>query len=325
MGVDFGDLNGDALPDIFVSNFTCDFGLHESNLVFLSTDQPKAIRDGIAPYRNVSESMGLSRGGWTWDVKLADFDNDGVLEVIQAAGFTKGKVNRWPELQELALGNDELMSDPRFYHPIQPGDDVAGQDHDPFFVRAKNGRYYDLATSIGLGAPMLSRGIAPADVDGDGRLDFAVANNWEQSFLFHNTAPNPGSFLGLHLRLPSASKRGTGTSVRTGHPQRWTEGPSRPAIGATATVQLPDGRRLVAQVDGGNGHSGQRCPDLHFGLGQMEPSSRLRVEVRWRGRDGRVREQTFSLGADRWYTLLLGEPNEAVVVSLPQGGRGRQP
>jgi len=317
MGVDFADLNGDGLPDIFVSNIACNFGLHESNLVFLSTDQPKVMRDGIAPYQNASESMGLSRSGWTWDVKFGDFDNDGALEVIQAAGFTKGKVNRWPELHELALGNDELMPDPRFYHPIQPGDDVAGLDHDPFFVRAQDGRYYDLATRVGLGAPMLSRGIAPADVDGDGRLDFAVANNWEQSFLFRNAAPNPGSYLGLHLRLPVAPKAGAPSSVRTGHPQRWTEGPSRPAIGATVTVHLPDGRRLVAQVDGGNGHSGQRSPDLHFGLGKRETSRPLRVEVRWRGTDGGVREQTFSLDSDRWHTLLLGWPTK-------EGG-GKQP
>ncbi len=310
MGVDFADLNGDALPDIFVSNIACNFGLHESNLVFLSTDQAKVMRDGIAPYRNASESLGLSRSGWTWDVKLGDFDNDGVLEVIQAAGFTKGTVNRWPEMHELALGNDELMRDPRFYHPIQPGDDVAGLDHDPFFVRAHDRRYYDLATRVGLGTPMLSRGIAPADVDGDGRLDFAVANNWEESFLFRNAAPDPGSFLGLHLRLPLDRKAGTPSTVRTGHPQRWTDGPSRPAIGATVTVHLPDGRRLYAQVDGGNGHSGQRSPDLHFGLGKSEPSQALRVEVRWRGSDGRVREQSFSLAPDCWHTLSLGEPGE---------------
>jgi hypothetical protein len=35
MGVDFADRNGDGSPDIFVSNVSCDFGLHESNLVFL--------------------------------------------------------------------------------------------------------------------------------------------------------------------------------------------------------------------------------------------------------------------------------------------------
>ena len=39
-----------------------------------------------------------------------------------------------------AVTNDELMPDPRFYQPIQPGDDVAGQDRNPFFVRAKSGR-----------------------------------------------------------------------------------------------------------------------------------------------------------------------------------------
>jgi len=313
MGVDFGDFNGDGWPDIFVSNITSNFGLHESNFVFLSTGRPNDMRQGIAPYQNESEKLGLSRGGWTWDVKLADFDNDGVLEVVQAAGFTNGKVNRWPELHELALGNDELMADPRFYHPIQPGDDVSGHDHNPFFARAKDTRYYDISTRIGLGEPMLSRGIATADLDGDGRLDFAVANNWGRSFLFRNTAPNPGSFLGLHLRLPVGSE-GTGaggTVVRPGHPQRWTERPSRPAIGATATVHLPDGRRLVAQVDGGNGHSGQRSPDLHFGLGTLELARPLRCEIRWRGSDGRVRSESFSLDPDRWHTLLLGEPATA--------------
>jgi enediyne biosynthesis protein E4 len=308
MGVDFGDLNGDGWPDIVVSNVSCDFGLHESNFVFLSTGRPDDMHRGIAPYRNESERMGLSRSGWTWDVKLADFDNDGALEVVRAAGFTKGTVNRWPEMHELALGNDELMPDPRFAHPIQPGDDISGDDHNSFFARAKDTRYYDISTRIGFGDPMLSRGIATADLDGDGRLDFALANNWGPSFLFHNTAPNAGSFLGLHLRLPVGPKEAGATVARLGHPQRWIEGPSRPAMGASATVHLADGQRLIAFVDGGNGHSGQRSPDLHFGLGKLDPSRPLRVEVRWRGTDGHVRAETFSLDPDHWHTLLLGEP-----------------
>ena len=308
MGVDFGDLNGDGLTDIFVSNITCDYGLHESNFVFLRTGPSEDMARGIAPFEDASERLGLSRAGWTWDVKLGDFDNDGVLEVVQAAGFTKGAVNRWPELHELALGNDELMADPRFYHRIEPADDVSGNDHDAFFVRMTDGRYADLATRVGLGTPMHSRGIAPADVDGDGRLDFAVANNWERSFLFHNLAPGPGSFLGLHLRLPVERETGLKTSVRSGHPQRWSEGPSRPALGAAVTVHLPGGRTLVAQVDGGNGHSGQRAPDLHFGLGTLAGAGPLRVDVRWRDGDGRVRNETFMLEPGRWHTILLGEP-----------------
>jgi enediyne biosynthesis protein E4 len=307
MGIDFGDLNGDGVLDIFVSNITCNFGFHETNFVFLSRkDDLRRMGEGIAPYRNASEDLGLSRGGWNWQPRLADFDNDGVLEVMQAAGATMGTVNTWPLLQEMALMNDQLTSDARFWHTWQPGDDVAGADHNPFFVRAKGGHYYDLATKIGLGDPMNSRGIATADVDGDGRLDFAVANQWAPSFFFKNTAPKPGAFLGLNLRLPVGRKAPAATVVRPGRPPLDKDRPSRPAIGATAKVYLSDGRMLVAEVDGGTGHSGKRSPELHFGLGQIDQAAKVRVELRWRGGDGQIREHTTELSPG-WHTVLLGE------------------
>src|SRR5262249_13625102 len=150
-GVDFGDLNGDGIHDIFVSNITCDFGFDQTSFVFLSSkDEIHRMRDGIAPFQNASEALGMSRGGWNWDARLADFDNDAVLEVLQAAGATKGKFNTWALLQETALMNDQLTRDPRFWHRWQSGDDIAGSDHSPFYVRAGDGRYYDLARHIGL-------------------------------------------------------------------------------------------------------------------------------------------------------------------------------
>ena len=83
------------------------------------------------------------------------------------------------------------------------------------------------------------------------------------------------------------------------------ESPSRPAIGATAKVILPDGRRLVAQVDGGNGHSGKRSPDLHFGLGQLAANTALRVELQWRDAGGLVHQHTLHLEPG-WHTVVLG-------------------
>jgi hypothetical protein len=41
-------------------------------------------------------------------------------------------------------------------------------------VRAPDGRFYDIAAQLSLAQPLLTRGIATADVDGDGRLDYAV-------------------------------------------------------------------------------------------------------------------------------------------------------
>jgi hypothetical protein len=213
--------------------------------------------------------------------------------------------------------NDQLTKHAQFWHSWHPGDDIGGANHNPFFVRAKDGRYYDLAEKIGLGEPMNSRGIATADVDGDGRLDVALANQWEPSFFFRNTAPKPGAFLGLNLRLPLARKAPEATTVQPGRPPLDKEKPSRPAIGATAKVYLPDGHVLVAEVDGGTGHSGKRSPELHFGLGQLDKTEKIRVDLRWRGVDGRIREETLFLHPDQWHTVLLG--------GVPAQKEGRQP
>jgi hypothetical protein len=73
-----------------------------------------------------------------------------------------------------------------------------------------------------------------------------------------------------------------------------------------ATVHLPDGRQLVAQVDGGNGHSGARSPELHFGLGEIQGDTPLPVDLQWRDTDGQVRRESLLLSPG-WHEVLLGE------------------
>ena len=235
--------------------------------------------------------------------ELIIFDNDGVLEALQATGFVKGTINRWPELHELAMGNDTLLHNPSDWLTVLAGDDIAGHQPDPFYVRAADGRYYDLSRELDLDAPYVSRGIATADVDGDGRLEFAVANQWEPSVFYHNESRDAGAFLGLRLLLPTGSGAPAETQVWPGHP---AQGPlGRPAIGAQATVYLSDGRRLSAQVDGGNGHSGKRSSELHFGLGSGAPAVAQRVDLRWRDSGGQVRQQQLTLEPG-WHTIILG-------------------
>ncbi|MEY2409116.1 MAG: enediyne biosynthesis protein [Verrucomicrobiota bacterium] len=315
MGCDFGDINGDGLLDIYVSNIATKFGLTESHFLWQSTGDIAAMKKGIAPYVHAAEKLGLARSGWGWDCKLADFDNDGVLEAMQAVGFIKGKINRWPELQALGTSNDQVVHNPRFWPNFKPGADLSGNDLDPFFVRGDDGRYHDIGPLIGLGEPMVSRGIATADVDGDGLLDFALANQWGDSFFFHNEAPHAGAFLGLHLLLPVDSARLEGVVEREGHPRRDQRG--RPAIGAVARVTLPDGRKLVAQVDGGGGHSGRRAAEIHLGLGSVKKETLLPTELRWRDPGGRVRSTTLSLQPG-WHTVLLGQSaNDAMAKVAP--------
>ena len=301
MGVDCADLNGDGWPDFMVGNITDDYALMESNLVFLSTGEFHAMDSGMAPYNERSEALGLARSGWSWDVRIGDFDNSGVPQILQATGFLKGSVNRWPELQELAMGNDLMLHNPAHWPRFGPGDDLSGSNHDRFYVRSQSGRYFDLAAAVGLGEPYLTRGIAVADVDGDGRLDFALANQWADSIFIHNLSEGTGAFLGLHVLLSTAQGPST---IHAGHSEA---AQGSPALGARVTVYLRDGKRLVESVDGGNGHSGKSSPDLHFGLGTLTPQ-KLRVAFDWRGRHGAVRHTETQL-MPGWHTVLLGSSN----------------
>lgn len=302
MGVDFADINGDGIPDIFVSNIADDYALQESHFLWLSTGDKDAIRQGKAPYVQASEKLGVSRSGWGWDARMADFDNDGKFEIVQATGFIKGKVNRWPELQSLGTSNDSLISNPRLWPAFRPGDDVSGHNQTVFFVEGSDHRYHNVAAEIGIASELMGRGIALADVDGDGRLDFIIAGQWGDSYLYKNESSGTGAFLGLHLLIP-VKDGPSAFQTRPGHPAADLYG--RPAFGATATVELPDGRTLSAQVDGGSGHSGKRSPDLHFGLGQISSDTVLKVNLSWRDGTGKIERKTIWLKPG-WNTIELG-------------------
>jgi len=305
MGVDFGDLNDDGIPDIYVSNITEPGGLQESQMMFVSTGAMNHLENGLAPYVNNSESLGLSRTGWAWDAKLDDFDNDGRLEALQATGFIRGTNSNWPEIQELGTANDVLISSVGSWPKIQYGADLAGHNQNPFFVQAGN-HFVDIAKQIGFGEDYVSRGIAIADVDLDGRLDMIVSNMWGPASYYHNESARSGAFLSLHLLLPIDDSDSNITMVREGPPTGDMKG--RSAVGAVVSVTLRSGRVLTRQVDGGNGHSGKRSPDLHFGLGEVSGRP-VQVKIDWRDRFGRVQHKVVRVNAG-WYTVLLGSNSE---------------
>ena len=302
MGVDCGDLNKDGIPDLAIGNITTEFALEESNLVFLSTGNLKLMESGVAPYREASEPLGLSRHGWSWDIRFGDFDNEGSLQVMAAAGFVKGSTDRWPELHEAAMGNDNLLRYPTIWPHLHPGDDLSGHDHNSFFVPTASGRYVDLSHELGLDEPQVTHGIATADVDGDGLLDFAIANQWEDSAFYHNQTQSAGNFLQLYLLLPIDGAAAPATRIFAGHPSRDLQG--RYAIGASATLHLQDGRLMIQQVDVSNGHSGKRSPELHFGLGQLPSSATLTVDLAWRDVNGTIHRETLKLSPGL-HTIML--------------------
>ncbi|WP_434739746.1 CRTAC1 family protein [Micromonospora sp. SH-82] len=304
MGVDFADLHGRGRFDMFVSNITESWGLEESNFVWHNTAaSPEAAREqlsrGIAPFENRAARRNLAWVGWGWDVKMADFDNSGGLEVVQAAGFIKGDINRFNWLQELAMANDLMLREPAMWPNAKPGDDIAGGNPVAFWVREDNGRYVNLSPELGLDEDTPSRGISVADPDGDGAQDIAVARQWGAPAYFRNTRGDSDNHLSLRLSRPALAADGR-TPSTTG---------TSPAYGAHVTITTADGRTQVGQLDGGGGHSGRRSFDVFFGLGDAADRP-VSVQLCWRDLNGQTHRQTIDLTAGRHDLLLTDRAEE---------------
>jgi hypothetical protein len=230
---------------------------------------------------------------------MGDFRNDGNLEILQAEGFVKGKINRWPWLQEMAMTNDSLYTNPAMWPHVRPGDDIAGSQPMAFYSRrsgASKGTFVNVTHELGLDAPIPTRGIATGDTRGNGGLDFAVARQWGPPAFFANETPGRAGFLGLSLYRPAA---GGGGGLR---------GVGVPAYGATVQIKTPDGRTQVSQMDGGGGHSGKRSFEVHFGLGSSKGPVSARIE--WCDASGRLHAQTLQLTPGRHAILLDGTAKE---------------
>jgi hypothetical protein len=291
MSVDFGDLTGDGNLDMFVSNITTSWGIEESNFLWVNNTTTQAgakakLQRGTAPFDQKAADYTMAFTGWGWDAKMADFDNSGHLSVVQADGFVKGTIDRWPWLQELAMSNDLLLQNPQTWPRAEPGDDIAGHQRLAFWARDARGKYVNISAALGLDVPVPTRGIAVGDADGDGAQDFAVARQWDAPAYYRNDSPGRGAFLGLRLHRPAEG----GT-------------PGSPAYGAQVRITTADGRSQVAQLDGGGGHSGKRSFDVFFGLGDTGAQP-VAAELSWRDLQGVVHHQTLDL-TQGWHDLML--------------------
>lgn len=338
MGVDFGDISGHGRTDIYVSNITERWALQESQFAFVNDGRridANLVQRGIAPYSDESESLGLSRSGWAWDAKLADFDNDGRLEALQAVGFSRGdkggpanawRKSCWSVLQELATANDNLLKYPSVWFDMRDragaakGCDLSGGTANPFFAIGPAGRYEDVAAIVlpSLNDPEApSRGIAIADVEGKGRLDYVVARQFAAPLYFRNvsSAAAANAHLSLVPRfIVGTAQASNGVLVSGDDLMAAPPTMSRPAFGVTVRVTLHDGRVLEQQVDGGNGHAGRRSPEIHFGLGAAGAAAIDKVAMEWRsGSPSTLQHAEFShVEANHRYVAYLQlDPQES--------------
>lgn len=231
MGADFSDIDLDGLADIAVSNFQMEVtSIYRQSSGMLFSEI--ADRSGVG--RRSRQRLGFG-------LDFFDADNDGLEDLLVANGHIEDNI--------------ELNSD-----------SVTFAQTNSLYLNQGNGRLLDITDQAGpaLQDQQVSRGLATADLDGDGALDYVVVNNEGDVQLAFNRSAPIGNFVTL-----------------------WLEGvdANRSAIGTRVVAHIGD-RRIERQVMGVQSYLSVSDFRLHLGLADAEAIDRL--EVHWPGGDVQI-------------------------------------
>ncbi len=168
-GVAVADYDNDGWPDIYVANFGKNRLYHNNH-------------DGT--FTDVAEKAGVALGGWSAGPTWGDYDHDGLLDL-----FVPGYVKFDPEHPPTGSKNGLSMSSCQFRGvTVICGPRGLPGEGDHLFHNNGDGTFTDVSKKAGVSDSAGYYGLASVfvDVDDDGWVDLAVANDSVPRYLYHN-------------------------------------------------------------------------------------------------------------------------------------------
>ena len=249
MGLAVGDYDNDLDLDLYFSDMV----------------EPMALLENLgARFHNATKAAGVGVGPGSvvgWGTAFFDFDNDGWLDLFLAT-------------TELVRTFDEAA--PEAEGMLFPNPNV-------LFENRGDGTFVEVTPPSWRQRPEPSMGVAYADYDHDGLIDFVVGNFDRGYRLYRNAGLAGADNHWLTVRLE-------------GRPPV-----NRDAIGARVFVTTSDGLTRMQEVKSGSSLGAGNDTALHFGLGEATISA---VRVLWPDGTSVVFEE---VAADSIWQLVYGQ------------------
>jgi enediyne biosynthesis protein E4 len=168
-GVAIGDYNNDGWSDIFVSNFG-------KNRLFRNNHN--------GTFTDIAAQAGVQLGNWSTGATFGDYDGDGRLDLF-VTGYVHYDMNNPPVPGSAAVAFPSC----RFRDvPVMCGPRGLQGEHDHLFHNNGDDTFTDVSLKAGVSDSNAYYGFSAVfvDLNGDGKLDLAVADDSTPNYLYIN-------------------------------------------------------------------------------------------------------------------------------------------
>jgi len=305
MGNDIADLNNDGLADIFALDMLPETNERQKQMLgatkyveYINNEKfgydlqvvrnTLQLNTGLGPdghpvFSEIGQLAGIHQTDWSWTPLLADFDNDGLRDIIITNGFPKDVTDN--DFALYRAGPAGNVASKMFLQDSIPVVKISNYA----FKNTSELKFKDITKEWGLSIPSFSNGAVYADLDLDGDLDIVTNNINSEPFIYENTATNnKNHFLRLGFEGKKSNAQGIGAKV----------------------ILKSEGEKWFYEHVNTRGYLSSKEGFAHFGLGK-----KTKIDSLWIKWPDDSEQILTDIAADQ---VLILKQNEAYKINNPK-------